>query len=80
METADTTDFTVAKYGHGRFWAVKDRQGELVCVCVYKRGAVEVARRLNLAAWSAPSYLCETPPELSRKPVLEEPEAPGRAI
>ena len=31
---------------HGRYWAVYDAAGELVCLCVYKRGAVEVVRRL----------------------------------
>lgn len=29
-----------------RHWAVIDPSDELVCVTVYKRGAVEVARRL----------------------------------
>jgi hypothetical protein len=29
-----------------RWWEVRDPQGELVCVTVYKRGAVEVVRRL----------------------------------
>ncbi|MCP5521300.1 MAG: hypothetical protein H7A46_07105 [Verrucomicrobiales bacterium] len=38
---------TLAKYGHSRFWAVLDPAGELVCVCVYKRGAQEVIRRLQ---------------------------------
>jgi len=43
--------FTVTRYGQGRFWAVRDSAGELVCVCVYKRGAQEVIRRLaNLAS------------------------------
>ncbi len=42
-------NFTVSKYGHTRFWAVRDSVGELVCICVYKRGAVEVARRLQAA-------------------------------
>jgi hypothetical protein len=32
---------------YGRFWAVYDDQ-ELVCVCVYRRGALEVIRRLEL--------------------------------
>ncbi len=32
---------------HGRFWAVYDLAGALVCICVYKRGAEEVLRRLN---------------------------------
>lgn len=40
--------FTITRYG--RFWAVRDVAGELVCLCVYKRGAVEVARRLQTAA------------------------------
>lgn len=30
---------------YGRFWAVY-AAGALVCVCVYKRGAAEVIRRL----------------------------------
>ena len=29
-----------------RWWEVRDPGGELVCVTVYKRGAVEVVRRL----------------------------------
>ena len=41
--------FTVTKHGHSRFWVVHDPAGELVCICVYKRGAVEVARRLQPA-------------------------------
>lgn len=32
---------------HGRFWAVRDESGELVCITVYKRGAKEVIRRLS---------------------------------
>ena len=30
----------------GRFWAVQDAQGALVVTAVYKKGAVEVVRRL----------------------------------
>lgn len=30
-----------------RFWAVLDPDGSLVCVCVYKKGAKEVVRRLE---------------------------------
>ena len=37
---------TIAKYGT-RFWAVYDADGSLVCVCVYKKGAKEVLRRLT---------------------------------
>lgn len=32
----------------GRFWAVFDADASLVCVCVYKRGALEVLRRLAI--------------------------------
>jgi hypothetical protein len=31
---------------HDRWWEVRDPRGELVRVVVYKRGAVEVVRRL----------------------------------
>ncbi len=31
----------------GRFWAVHDPHGQLVCVTVYKKGAAEVIRRLS---------------------------------
>jgi hypothetical protein len=34
----------VRKYG--RYWALYDAAGELVCVCVYRKGAEEVVRRL----------------------------------
>ena len=32
---------------YGRHWAVYDDTGVLVCVCVYKKGALEVVRRLQ---------------------------------
>ncbi len=35
---------------YGRFWAVYDSANILVCVCVYKRGAQEVLRRLQARA------------------------------
>jgi hypothetical protein len=31
----------------GRFWEVLDKNGELVCMTVYKQGAKEVVRRLR---------------------------------
>lgn len=40
--------YTIAKHGNSRFWQVLDVDGELVCVTVYRRGAVEVVRRLTL--------------------------------
>jgi len=38
---------TYRKYGATRFWEVLDPAGSLVCLCVYKKGALEVLRRLN---------------------------------
>ena len=38
---------TVSRHKRTRFWAVRSADGELICVCVYKRGALEVARRLE---------------------------------
>lgn len=32
---------------YGRYWAVYDPAGVLVCVTVYKKGAAEVVRRLT---------------------------------
>jgi len=31
----------------GRFWAVHDGEGQLICLTVYKKGAREVVRRLT---------------------------------
>ena len=36
---------TIEKWG--RFWAVYDEAKVLVCVAVYKKGALEVIRRLT---------------------------------
>ena len=38
---------TLSRYKQSRFWAVCDETGQLVCLCVYKKGAEEVIRRLN---------------------------------
>jgi hypothetical protein len=38
--------YKVIKREKDRWWEVRDTRGELVCVTVYKRGAMEVARRL----------------------------------
>jgi hypothetical protein len=38
--------YTIEKYEGSRHWMVIDPQGELVCLTVYKRGAMEVVRRL----------------------------------
>ena len=40
--------YTVQKYGR-RYYAVYDPHGALVCVTLYKKGALEVLRRLQAA-------------------------------
>ena len=40
-------EITVSRHKRTRFWAVRSADGALICVCVYKRGALEVARRLE---------------------------------
>ena len=57
--------YNVTKYS--RFWAVREATGELVCLCVYKRGAVEVAHRLSPSGPSSAYCLCEAPPEIGRQ-------------
>ncbi len=44
-----STGYTVVKREHTRWWKVLDPAGELVCLTVFRRGAREVARRLNEA-------------------------------
>jgi hypothetical protein len=39
--------YTVAKQSKSRWWEVRDPAGLLVCLTVYKRGAMEVVRRLT---------------------------------
>jgi len=39
--------FRVERYDKTRFFAVRDAAGTLVCVYVHRRGAEEVARRLQ---------------------------------
>ncbi len=40
----------IARYKGGPFWAVWDEQGQLVCVCVYKKGANALVERLTYLA------------------------------
>ena len=35
------------RYGNTRDWAVIDIDGALVCLCVHRKGAQEVVRRLQ---------------------------------
>jgi hypothetical protein len=39
----------IERYGNTRYWAVIDTVGTLVCLCVYRKGAREVVRRLQQA-------------------------------
>jgi hypothetical protein len=39
----------IARYGNARYWAVIDTDGTLVCLCVYRKGAIEVVRRMQQA-------------------------------
>ncbi len=45
----ENTGYTVVKREDTRWWKVLDPAGELVCLTVFRRGAREVARRLNEA-------------------------------
>ena len=41
---------------HGRYWKVVDADGALICLTVYKKGAVEVVRRLEQAVDDAQQW------------------------
>ena len=51
----------------GRFWAVHDGAGQLVCVAVYKKGAREVVRRLSPAPAASEPAGTAGSPALTRK-------------
>ena len=38
---------TITRYRRTRFWAVWDADETLIAVCVYKKDAIEVMRRLQ---------------------------------
>ncbi|HEX6909891.1 MAG TPA: hypothetical protein VF142_05840 [Longimicrobium sp.] len=44
---APQPSYTIQRKERSRNWEVLDPAGELVCLTVYKRGAVEVVRRLS---------------------------------
>jgi hypothetical protein len=39
----------IERYRKTRYWAVLDAASTLVCLCVYRKGALEVVRQLQLA-------------------------------
>jgi hypothetical protein len=49
----------IAKYG--RFWAVFDADGVLVCLTVYRKGAQEVVKRLAAHPHAHWCRYCRTP-------------------
>jgi hypothetical protein len=36
----------IRRWKDGKYWAVYDETGELICIAVYKKGAQEVVRRI----------------------------------
>jgi hypothetical protein len=38
----------IERYGNTRHWAVYASDGTLVCLCVYRKGAEEVVKRLQV--------------------------------
>ena len=53
----DCSGVRIVRYG--RFWAVYECENELVCLCVYKKGAKEVLGRLTSPAELQNSSLSE---------------------
>lgn len=39
--------YRIERYRTTRHWAVYDGDGDLICLCVYRKGAEEVVRRLS---------------------------------
>ena len=56
----------VERYGRTRFWAVREADETLLCVCVYKRGALAVLRRLQTG--HAPQHARERAPARPKAP------------
>ncbi len=43
----------------GRYWAVLDEEGKLICLAVYKKGGMEVIRRLTERGGKVNEYKTE---------------------
>jgi hypothetical protein len=37
----------IEPYGQTKYWALLDTEGTLICLCIYRKGAGEVVRRLQ---------------------------------
>ena len=65
----------IERYQKGKYWAVYDEQAKLICLTVYKKGAVEVSRRLGLTSEPAgdtadtvsPPVVSESRPNVYRR-------------
>lgn len=44
---AASHSFRMERYKTSRFWGVYDGPSQLICVCVYKKGAAEIVQRLS---------------------------------
>jgi hypothetical protein len=53
--------YIIQRYrSYARYWALYDSEGELVCLTVYRKGAEEVVRRLQMVVDRATrSQTCE---------------------
>jgi hypothetical protein len=71
------SQFTISKHGRSRFWAVRDPAGVMVCVCVDKRGAIEVVRRLEAKKDSSGLHFHDGLPV---EPPRELPETGARPV
>lgn len=61
----------ISKYG--RYWAVYDANGALICVTVYKRGAEEVVRRLQQTLDAAQQWVDSNgPTEIPEESIVPE--------
>jgi hypothetical protein len=72
-------EITINRHGRTRFWAVRDTSGELICVCVYKRGATEVAGRVDAGisyCLRDASPEAENPPESRRDRLRDRSDGP----
>jgi hypothetical protein len=55
----------IEKYRQGRYWAVYDDAGSLICVTLYKKGAAEVVKRLQGVNGHRPELPARSPTGLS---------------
>jgi len=52
---------------YGRYWAVYASDGALICLCVYRKGALEVVKRIQHALDDAQQWQYGNGPTAARK-------------